>query len=432
MAYSFSGGISVKTENKTKALAAKPFAEPPQVAIPLFGCTPMVSVGDFVDIGKSIGFSAEEGCLPAHASVSGVVTAIEKRTLPDGSLCTFVVIKNDCRHTVVSTLDPVTKPLASLEAKELIARIRSAGIADAASGKSVAAMLSAALGKAKRVVINCTESEPWQSSAYRLMSEQTEAVIKGIKLLIFILGVRKADIAIEENKEKLIAKLEEHITDKSLIDIKQTTAKHPISMANRLIYAVYNKRVPLGGEPQDIGYAVFTPETAANVYRALSTGMPMIHKRITVAGDGIKTPQNLIVPIGTSVLDIAAFCGGTKKRFKRIVKGGALTGATIGEDAVIDKTDDGLLFLSAPKKESTNCIRCGRCIDVCPVGLTPSLLAAYSQKGLYSECAELGAAHCIGCGCCAYTCPSGIAIVSLINKAKAAVKEEGRTNNEQA
>lgn len=423
MAYSFSGGISLKTENKTGSLPSKPFAEPTQVALPLSGCLPAVSVGDFVDIGTCVGFGKTEDCPPVHASVSGTVIAIEKRGED-----THVVIKNDCRHTVVSGLDPVTKPLGEIKPEEIIARARNAGIVDAVSGKSLASLLRAAMGKAKRLVINCTESQGYESTSYRVMAEQTEAVIKGAKLIIYALGLRKADLVIEEKRDKLVSRVEERITCKELIDVKQTTSKHPISVPARLIYAVYGKRVPLGGSPLDVGYVVISPETAANLYRALATGMPMIHKRITVSGDAIKTPLNLVVPVGTSIKDIAELCGGTKKRFKRIVKGGILMGYTVGEVAVVEKTDDSVLFLSSAKAERSGCVRCGRCIDTCPVGLTPALLATYSEKQLHSEALALGAEHCIGCGCCSYVCPSGIPIAALIKK----TLKKGRDDGEQA
>jgi len=417
MAYSFSGGINVKKENKTNLLAAKPYAEPPVVAIPIYNCAPVVSVGDYVDIGTLIGFSAEEGACPAHASVSGTVTAIERR---DGNN-TVILIKNDMRHTIAKEPAGVTKPLESLSTEEIISRTKNAGIADAAEGMPLYMMLREAKDKAKRVVINCTESEPWQSTCYRTVTEHTESLVKGIKLLIYALGVRKADIVIEENKKALIAKLEEHIKDKALIDIKTTTSKHPISITDRLIYTVYSKRIPLGGKPWDTGFAVFAPETAVNLYRAFSTGMPMIHKRITVSGTCIKTPQNLIVPIGTSVADIAELCGGTKKRFKRLIRGGALTGTLIDTDAVVDKYTDTLLFLGNPKVKTGSCIRCGACIEVCPVGLSPALIAAYSEKGLFDKAMDMGAEHCVGCGCCAYTCPAGLPLLTHINEAK---KEE--------
>ncbi len=418
MAYSFSGGIKIKTENKTATMAARPFAEPPQVAIPIYGCTPTVAVGDYVDIGTLIGFSAEEGACPAHASVSGTVTAIDRKSEKES----LVVIKNDMRHTLADKLEGVTKPLEELSAEEIISRCRASGITDSAAGMPLYAMLNAALGKAKRVVINCTESEPWQSTGYRTAWEQTEALVKGIKLLIYTLGVRKADILIEDGKRELVYRLAEHIKDKSLIDVKTTVDKHPISIDSRLIYAVYGKRVPVGGKPWDIGFAVFMPETAVNLYRNFATGMPMIHKRVTVGGNAIKTPQNLIVPIGTSASDIAEFCGGTKKRYKRLIKGGALTGTAVEEDAVADKYTDGLLFMSGSKVKTGSCIRCGACIEVCPVGLSPALISAYSEKGLVNRALDLGAMHCVGCGCCAYTCPAGLPLLANINKAKA--KEE--------
>lgn len=417
MAYSFSGGINVKKENKTNPLAAKPYAEPPVVAIPIYNCAPVVSVGERVDIGTLIGFSAEEGACPAHASVSGTVTAIERR----GDNCTAVIIKNDMRHTISKELCGVTKPLEELSTEEIISRTRNAGITDSAAKLPLYLMLGKAMGKAKRVVINCTESEPWQSTSYRMVLEQTESLIKGIKLLIYALGVRKADVVIESGKKALIEKLEEHIKDKALIDIKTTVSKHPISITSRLIYTVYGKRVPLGGKPWDVGFCVVTPETAVNLYRAFSAGMPMIHKRVTVSGTCIKAPQNLIVPIGTSVADLAELCGGTKKRFKRLIKGGALTGVAVDMEACVDKHTDALLFLGNRKLKADSCIRCGKCIEVCPVGLSPALIAAYSEKGFFEKAKDLGAEHCVRCGCCAYICPAGLPLLARINEA---TKEE--------
>lgn len=415
MAYSFAGGVKVKIKGSALHTPSKPYAEPPFVAIPLYNSTPAVTVGDFVDIGTCIG----TGTVPCHASVSGAVTAVENRN--DN---TYVIIKNDMRHSIAPKIEGVTAPLSSLKAEDIIAKIAAAGIVDAKSGMAVADVLRTSLGKAKRLVINCTDSEPWQTSSYRCISEQTEAVIKGIKLLIYTLGVRKADIAIDEGKSLLTEKIESFIEDKHLIDIKLCTQKHPISLENRLIFTLYGKRVPTGGTAADIGYTVFTPETAAQVYRSLATGIPMIHKRVAVGGDGIKTPMNLIVPIGTEIKDIVSLCGGTKKRIKRIVKGGPLTGTVTDMDGVVDKYTDALVFLTKGKKKASSCIRCGACISACPVGLTPSLLGAYGEKELYGESLAIGALHCIGCGCCAYVCPAAIPIVYYINKAKEAKTDE--------
>jgi len=414
VANTFAGGLYIKTERKTASMASKPFAEPSRVSIPLNGGTPTVAVGDHVDIGTCVG----NGPCPAHASVSGTVTAI----MAHGDDSLFVVIDNDCKHTVTAALNPVTKPLDALTAEDITVRIQNAGIVDTNSGVPLWQTLKAAAGKTKRVVISCAESEPWLTANSRLPAEQAESLIKGIKILIYTLGARKADIVVDENSKSLVPKVLEHIADKALIDVKVVTAKHPIGHPRQLVYALYNKRAPMGKTVLDIGYAVLAPETALAVYRALSTGMPVIHKRITVEGDAIKRPCNLTVPIGTSAKDIAELCGGTKKRFKRLVLGSAMEGvAATSLTACVDKTTDAVLFLSDLPQKETGCIRCGRCIPVCPVGLTPALLAAYGEKGLYAECEALGVHHCIGCGCCAYTCPGGVPIVKYIGKAKEAL-----------
>lgn len=430
MALTFNGGIHIDENKNTAAAPAVPFAEPKRVAISMqqhigAPCVPTVAVGDHVDIGDCIGDGAGALCCPVHASVSGTVAAIERRTGANGAPTSFVVIENDCLHTVSPRLSPVRKELTELTADEIIERVRAAGIVGMGGAAFPAyAKLQSALGKAKRLIINCAECEPYITANHRLLLEQPEAVIKGIKVLIYTLGVRKAVIAIEDNKKDVIELLSKLITDKALISIRVLKTKYPQGDERQMVYALYGKEIPAGKLPIDVGCVLFNPETVVSVYKALSTGMPVIHKRITVDGDAIRKPGNFIVPIGTSAAEIAALCGGVKKRFSRLIFGGPMMGqAQWSMDSCVTKGTGALLFLSDYKEKQGQCIRCGRCVRVCQMRLMPALLAAYSEKGDYNGCEELGALSCVECGCCTYVCPGRVPIVQYIRNAKGVIKE---------
>ena len=438
MAQTFHGGIHIDENKNTAAMAARPFAEPKRVAISMqqhigAPCVPSVAVGDHVDIGQCIGDNEGALCCPVHASISGTVVAIEKRTGAMGAPVTHVVIENDLLHTVTPSLNPVTTSLDSLTPNEIVERVRKAGIVGMGGAAfPTYAKIKSAIGNVKRLIINCAECEPYITANHRLLLEQPDAVIKGIKILIYTLGVRKAVIAIEDNKRDVIELFERRITDKALIDIKVLKTKYPQGDERQIIYALYGKEIPAGKLPVDVGCVLFNPETVVSVYKALSTGLPVVHKRITVDGDAIKEPCNLIVPVGTSASEIAGLCGGIKKRFARLVFGGPMMGqAQWSMDSVVNKGTGALLFLSDSEEKQGQCIRCGRCINACQMRLMPALLAAYSEKANYNECERLGALSCVECGCCTYVCPGKVPIVQYIRNAKGAINDARRRAKEQ-
>lgn len=438
MAQTFHGGIHIEENKNTAAMAARPFAEPARVALSMqqhigAPCVPKVSVGDHVDIGQCIGDNEGALCCPVHASVSGKVVAIEKRTGAMGAPVTHVVIENDFLHTVTPELDPVTTPLESLTPEDIVERVRKAGIVGMGGAAfPTYAKIKSALGNAKRLIINCAECEPYITANHRLLLEQPESVIKGIKILIYTLGVRKAVIAIEDNKKDVIELFEKHITDKQLISFRVLKTKYPQGDERQIIYALYGKEIPTGKLPVDVGCVLFNPETVVSIYKALSTGMPVVHKRVTVDGDAIKKPCNLIVPVGTAAHEIAGHCGGTKKKFARLIFGGPMMGqAQWSMESTVSKGTGALLFLSELKETQGQCIRCGRCINACQMRLMPALLAAYSEKGNYNECEKLGALSCVECGCCTFVCPGKVPIVQYIRNAKSAINDARRRMKEQ-
>lgn len=436
MAQTFNGGIRLERNKNTASSATTAFTEPAFVAISMSQagcapCMPLVAVGDHVDIGQCIGDNRGAPCCPVHASVSGTVRAVETRTGADGAAAVFVVIENDCLHTVTPSLAPVKAPLGSLTAEEIAERVRKAGIADGGGAVSDRLKLS---GGAKRLIINCVESEPYVTVNRRLILEQPETVIKGIKVLIYALGTKKAVVAVEDGCKDVIETLDKHITDKSLISVKTLKPKYPQDDERQLIYVLYDKEISAETPVSKQGYAVFTPETAAAVYRALSTGMPFIHKRVTVDGDAVKKPCSLAVPLGVSAREIAEKCCGVKKKLTRIVLGGPMRGrAQSGPDCCVTKDTDAVLFLSDfdYSEEKSACIRCGRCLSACRMRLSPYLIAAYSAKGGFEECARLGVSSCVECGACAYVCPGRVPIVKHVREAKEAIKASRRGAEKQ-
>lgn len=433
MAYTFLGGIHLKENKNTAHMKAELFTDVAFVAIPMqqhigAPCKPIVEVGDTVTVGQCIGENNEALCCNVHSSVSGKVTALEPRRVANGASVIHAVIENDMQYTVCPDLKPVSKPLDELTAEEVISAVRSAGVVGMGGATFPAyAKIQSALGKVKHLIINCAECEPYITANHRLLLEQPEVVIKGIKILIHTFGVRKATIAIEDNKENAIELLEQKITDKALIDIKVMKTKYPQGDERQIIYALYGKEIPAGKLPADVGCVLFNPETVASIYRALSSGMPVVQKRITVDGDCIKKPCNLVVPVGTSFKDIADRCGGLKKRFARLITGGPMMGQSQWSlDAPVTKGTGALLFLSEMKEEIGQCIRCGKCVRACQMHLMPALLAAYSEKGKYEECERLGVMSCVECGCCTYVCPGKVPIVQYIRNSKGAINEQKR------
>ena len=436
MAYTFSGGIHVEEYKNTRKCRIEALPPPAVVTIPLsqhIGAPAVacVNVGDAVTLGQKIGDVAEGmlGC-PVHSSVSGTVKEIVKKTLPTGAVVDHIVIENDFLDTPCPDIHPTEKRLADVTPEEIVTVVREAGIVGMGGAAFPAyAKINSAMGKVDKIIVNCAECEPFITANHRLLLEHGASVINGVKILLKALGVRVAFIAVEDNKMDAVQKLEELLGDSRMISVKVMKTKYPQGDERQLVYALTGQEIPAGKLPADVGCVIFNAETCAAIYKAFSTGMPSVSRVVTVDGDCIRRPKNLLVPVGTSASELIAFCGGLCRPPKKLVSGGPMMGmAQWDPEMPVTKSTSAVLVFSSrfgrKNVAKPACIRCGRCVSHCPMHLMPMYIAQFSQKGDLKRAEEYGAMSCVECGSCSYNCPGGVEIVQHIRVAKAAIKTE--------
>ncbi len=435
MAYTFRGGIHVEEYKNTRNSRIETLPAPEIVSIPLSQhigapAAAIVKKGDTVTIGQKIGeVNGGLGC-PVHSSISGTVTEIVKKTAQTGMQVEYVVIQNDFKDTVCPDIRPVSKKLTDITSDEVIEIVREAGI----SGMGGAAFptyakIQSALGKVDKIIVNCAECEPFITANHRLLLEQPAAVINGVKILLKALGVHTAYIAVEDNKMDAIEKLEEMTESSKMISVKVMKTKYPQGDERQLVYAITGTEIPTGKLPADVGCVIFNAETCAAIYRAFAFGTPLISRIVTVDGDCVKRPRNVLAPIGTRVGDLVEFCGGLTRVPKKIINGGPMMGAAQWdtEMPVTKSTSAVLLFSEGFGKKDVPaqaCIRCGKCVRNCPMHLMPMYIAQFTKIHDLKRAEEYGAMSCVECGSCSYNCPGGVEIVQHIRVAKAAIKAE--------
>lgn len=428
----FFGGVH-PDENKDMSAAA-PLAVmpvPAQVVIPLrqhigAPCKPLVAVGDSVCMGQKIG-DGEGLCVPVHASVSGVVEAIEDRPHPGGGLCPAVVIKNDFLDTPDPSMRPHRAP-EKLSSEELIDIIDEAGLVGMGGAAFPTAVKSqTGVGKVSTVILNSCECEPYITADDMLLRTKPMNVLRGLAILARILDPEQTVIAIEDNKTEAIAVLKKHLEKIPGIKLKILPTRYPQGAEKQLIQAVTGRQVPSGGLPKDVGCAVFNTASAAAVCRAVYEGVPVYERIVTVTGQGVKQPRNLIVRVGASFQEAINAAGGLGDDVWKVLSGGPMMGITQSDLSVpITKATNAVLCLSSAQNgESPNpvCIRCGRCLEVCPIRLEPLYLYRYSNAGDLDALKRLHLLDCIECGCCAYACPGKVPLVEGFRKGKRALRE---------
>ena len=426
MKHLFFGGVHPKY-NKEMSTTGIDFetVTPKQVTIPMrqhIGepCTPLVQVGDTVKRGQKIG-DGEGLCVPVHASVSGRVVAVEERPHPTLGTSMAVVIENDFQD------DTLTNPLPETE-DEILHAIREAGIVGmggAAFPGNVKAL--SAMGKVEVLIANGCECEPYITADDSLLRTSPEQVLEGMRILGGIIHPEKLVLAVEDNKQEAIAKLRGLAKDYPEIEVRVLPTRYPQGAEKQLVQSVTGREVKAGQLPVSVGCAVFNVSTFAAIYRAVRLGMPLTRRIVTVSGEAIVKPQNFIVPIGTSFHDLVEAAGGLHDRTERIISGGPMMGTAQSRlDVPVVKATNSILCLLKDENgaaENPVCLRCGKCVSVCPMLLQPLYLYRYVNAGKTGELERLHLTDCMECGSCSFTCPGKLPLVETFRKGKKMLKE---------
>lgn len=426
----FKGGIHPK-DNKgntvNKAVEIPPV--PQRVIIPVrqhigAPCTPLVKKGDEVKKGQIIADSEAFVSSPIHASISG--TVVDVAEYPHGVFgkALAIVIESDGLDQWAEGL-PTDRDWKKLSIEEIKSIIKKSGIVGM-GGATFPTSVKLSPPPDKKVntfILNAAECEPYLTADYRMMLEYTDSIVNGVNIVMKVLGVEKGFVGIEDNKPEAIEAMKKAFNGSS-VTVMALPTRYPQGGEKMLIKAITGLEVPSGGLPADVGVVVQNVGTVIAVYDAVAKGIPVIQRVTTVTGGAISEPKNLLLRVGTTFSSAMEYCGGLKESPDKVIMGGPMMGiAQFSTEVPVIKGTSGILALS--KQESnfsieSACIRCGKCVKACPMGLNPSMLSILSEKKFYQEAKEeYNLMDCIECGSCVYVCPAKRNIVQYIKYSKA-------------
>ena len=434
MAQAFFGGVhphDMKAATNEKAIEKLP--APAEVVIPMsmhFGapCTPLVKAGDHVQVGQKIGEFRGLGA-PIHASVSGTVKVVEPRPYSMGGNMMSVVIENDFQDALSEEVQAPADP-GALSVEEMIEAVKNAGIVGMGGATfPTHVKISGGIGQVHTVIINGAECEPYITGDHRTMLERPEEIIGGATYLAKMFGVDKVVIGVEDNKQNGIDAMRKVIAEKNApVVVEPLRCRYPQGGEKQLCQAITGKQVPPGGLPSNIGCAVFNINTTCAIYRAITQGMPVVHKIVTVSGSGVVEPKNVECPIGTPVSCLFDFCGGLKEGTYKLIAGGPMMGmAQYTADIPVGKGTGAMLAFCENEEqtvENPQCIRCGKCVAACPMHLEPLFMYQYASKGMVDELNDAHIMDCMECGACAYACPARMHLTHMFKTGKQLVKDK--------
>ncbi|HUS46612.1 MAG TPA: electron transport complex subunit RsxC [Phycisphaerae bacterium] len=422
-----------------KALSADQAVEvlpaPAAVAVPLLQhtgapCEPTVKSKDAVALGQKIGDSKAFISAPVHASIAGAVQMLSVATLPNGRHVRTVPIKAAGEQIEGRALwedvfggDWPTSGLDAHEPKAIAEAVRAAGIVGL-GGAAFPTHVKLTLNPSKPVdtlLVNGCECEPYLTADYRLMLEAPAPIVAGALLAARACGAGRIVLAIEDNKPAAIDEMRKAAG--AGVEVLAVRTKYPMGGERQLAVAAMGREVPTGGLPLDVGVVVINVGTAAAVARAVLRGKPLTHRVVTVTGRGIGQPKNLLAPVGVRYGELIDYCGGLTADAARVVAGGPMMGQAVPSlDTPITKGTSGVVVLTREdvrQADETQCVRCGRCVDVCPLGLVPTKMALAAKNADWELARRYYIMACCECGCCAYVCPARIPLVQLIRVGKA-------------
>jgi electron transport complex protein RnfC len=401
-------------------------------------CTPQVEKKQIVSFGERIGRGQAYISSSLHSPINGVVQGLQKTTLANGRHMDAIVIKNMGDQLSGQALwDQLyagpwpQKAYQSLASEDINAAVHDAGIVGlgGAAFPTHVKIMPSDQKPIDTLMVNGCECEPYLTTDYRVMVEAPEAIVAGALLAARAVGAKRAYIGIENNKLEAVASLR-HTAVGAGIKIAVLKTKYPQGSEKHLIKAALDREVPLGGLPADIGVAMTNVATVTSVARAVMRSIPLTHRVISVSGAGIKQPKNLLVPIGITVGQLIDYCGGLRKTAARIIAGGPMMGfAFTNPDTPITKGSSGITVLTHEeirKADTSVCVRCGRCVDACPMHLVPTKIAMASRFKDMNLALRYNIDACFECGSCVYACPSGLPLVQNIRTGKALLASAGK------
>ena len=422
------GGIHPSERKEfTEHLALERFPDPQTVVIPLSmhagaPANPVVQVGDTVKVGQKIGESAGFISSPIHSSVSGTVTAIETRKHATRGECLSVVIQSDGKNTLHESVKP-NKDLDSLTPDEIVEIVREAGIVGMGGAGFPTSVKLKPPKPVDTILLNGCECEPLLTADHRVLLEFADDVLYGLKAIIKTVGAEKGIIVIEDNKPDAIELMQSKAADCENIEVVVAKTKYPQGAEKMLIKRVMGRQVPRGGLPADVGCVVSNISTTKAIADAIQKGMPLVERVVTVTGEKLKKPGNYIVKIGTNTKELIDYCGGVTDEDVMFKAGGPMMGFVLSDVNVpIMKGSNGIIAIDTDRTQEMPCIKCGRCMDVCPMELSPLYYAKYADEENWQGMKDKNVMDCLECRCCEYICSSKIPLVTKIKAGKNAVR----------
>ena len=437
----FWGGIHPKAHKElTNKFAISDYTPKGELVFPLtqhLGAPNKATVkkGDLVYIGTTLAESDAPMSAPVLSSVSGVVKEVALRQTSGGNFEECVVVENDGNYTLDQSWGKPTT-----DKSEYVSVIRRAGIVGfgGATFPTAFKLTPPPTATITHIILNGTECEPYLNCDNRLMIEAGDEVLKGLALVLELFPSAKGVVGIEANKPEAIKSLSENLSSlqkenglSKQISVMPLKVKYPQGAEKMLIEAVTGKEYPITTLPAGVGCIIINVRTAQQIYRAIAFGEPSTERIVTVSGDAIKEPKNIRTKLGTNIQELIDFCGGFSDEPIKIINGGPMMGQTMRSlDSPVTKGTSGILALtkkSAPVKTSSACIRCGKCIEACPMGLAPLTLDSLVLARKYDEFEANGGMNCIECGSCAYVCPAFRRLTQSFREGKASVNAKRKS-----